>query len=243
MPKLKIADLVIDIKRDNPILAGQIADYLSKEPADITVDFGQDYIEREIEAEVRSNFTFSPAYSEYLAIYRYIATAFVDHDGFLMHGSALAFDGKGYLFTAPSGTGKSTHTRLWREVFGDRVVMVNDDKPMVTRRAGRFYLSGTPWNGKHDLDSNITVPLGGIVFLERGKENKIDPASPDRVLPLLFRQVYRPADSAHWLATIDLLNDLLAVCPLYRLVCNMDKEAARVAMAGLVGANGETPAE
>lgn len=238
VPKLKIADLVIDVPRNNPILAGQIADYLTDEPADICLKVDDAAVAGEIAAEEACKYNFTPAYSEYLAIYRGIATAFLDHDGFLMHGSALAMDGKGYLFTAPSGTGKSTHARLWREVFGERVVMVNDDKPILTKRSGRFCLSGTPWSGKHDLDTNVTVPLCGIVFVNRGAENRMERVSPASVLSLLFNQIYRPADPSAYVKTIDLVNDMVETCPLYRLTCNMDPEAARVAYRGLTEGQG-----
>lgn len=91
--------------------------------------------------------------------------------------SAVALDGQAYLFTAPSGTGKSTHTRLWREVFGERAVMVNDDKPLIQVREDAIYVCGTPWNGKHNLDSNQKVPIKGICLLERGTVNHIETIS------------------------------------------------------------------
>ena len=82
-------------------------------------------------------------------------------------------DGAAYLFTAPSGTGKSTHTRLWREVFGDRVWMINDDKPMLRISENLVTAYGTPWNGKHHISRNASAPLKAIVQLNRGKENII----------------------------------------------------------------------
>ena len=233
MPTLKIAGLVMDIRHNNPILNRQITDYLTDEPANFTVEISREYIEKEIEEEIRNDRKFPPEYSEYLAIYRYICTKLLAYDGFLMHSSALAINGKGYLFCAPSGTGKSTHTRLWREVFGDAVTMINDDKPIIRKQNGVFYACGTPWSGKHDLDTNISLPLSGIILLSRGKENAIEKASPTHLLGLLFNQIFRPSDENAYLKTIDLVDEMLTSCPLYKLSCTPDPEAAKVAYQAL----------
>ena len=158
----------------------------------------------------------------------------LDYDGFLMHGSAIAKDGRAYLFCAPSGTGKSTHTRLWRERFPD-CFMVNDDKPIIRLEDGQFYACGTPWSGKHDLDTNVSVPLKGIVLLARGEENRIERVKPETLIGLLFNQIYRPSDQAAYLKTIDLVSEMLSSCPVYKLYCNMDIEAAEVAERALRG--------
>ncbi len=234
MPRLKIAGLVADIRRDNPILNRQCADYLTEEAPDFTVDFGEDYIEREIEKEIRCDLSFPPAYSEYLAIYRYLCTRFIDYDGFLMHGSALAYDQNAYLFCAPSGTGKSTHAALWREVFGERVVMINDDKPLIRKIEGVFHACGTPWSGKHDLDRNLALPLKGVVLLFRGDHARIERAAPKDLLGQLFNQIYRPSDSEKYLRTIDLVGEMLESCPVYRLFCTPTPNAARTAFQALV---------
>ena len=85
-------------------------------------------------------------------IYRKIADALVDDGVILYHGSVIAVDGQGYLFTAKSGTGKSTHTALWRELFGERAVMVNDDKPLLRVKDDQVTVYGTPWNGNRLSD-------------------------------------------------------------------------------------------
>ena len=234
MPKLKIADLVIDVRHDNPILRQQIDDYLTEGDADFTVALTDEDIKREIETEEDADFKFHPEYSEYLAIYRYIATKMLDYGGFLMHGSAIAKDSRAYLFCAPSGTGKSTHTRLWRRRFPD-AFMINDDKPIIMKREDGFYACGTPWSGKHDLDTNVSLPLKGIVILARGEENRIERVNPSAVLGLLFNQIYRPSDQAAYFATIDLVSEMLETCPVYKLYCNMNIEAAEVAEEALRG--------
>ncbi|MBO4471084.1 MAG: hypothetical protein J5841_04965, partial [Clostridia bacterium] len=110
---------------------------------------------------------------EILAVYRQIAEQMPFRDTFLFHGSAIAVDGAAYLFTARSGTGKSTHTRLWREMLGDRAVMVNDDKPLIHLTEDGAVVYGTPWNGKHRLGTNAVVPLKAVCILGRGERNSI----------------------------------------------------------------------
>ena len=131
----------------------------------------------------------------------------------------MAVDGRAYLFTAPCGTGKSTHTRLWREVFGDRAVMVNDDKPFLKLTAEGVLAYGSPWTGKHGLGSNVCVPLGGICILRRGKENVIRRADRDRVLEFLKSQCTPP----------ELTEVITARVPLWEMECNKDPQAARIA--------------
>ncbi|MBQ9249945.1 MAG: hypothetical protein IJ179_06210 [Oscillospiraceae bacterium] len=172
---------------------------------------------------------YSDAYLETLAVYRQIAEAMPARGGLLLHGSALEVDGLGYLFTAPSGTGKSTHARLWRELLGARVRMINDDKPLLRLGPEGVTVYGTPWNGKHRLGENIAAPLRAVCFLEQAAENVIAPLSGAEVWPLLLAQVYRPADPAALRRTLELLDGLCARLRFYRLGCNMAPEAARLA--------------
>ena len=96
-------------------------------------------------------------------------------DGIMLHASAVVVDHRAYLFSAPSGTGKSTHTQLWLKKFGPRAYLLNDDKPALRRIDGTWYAFGTPWSGKCDLSVNRQVPVAGICFLQRGEENRISP--------------------------------------------------------------------
>ncbi len=137
---------------------------------------------------------FSDEYLETLAVYRKIAEQMIACDTILFHGSVIAVDGVGYLFTAKSGTGKSTHTRLWREYFGDRAVMVNDDKPLLKITETGVTVCGTPWDGKHRLSNNITVPLKAICVLNRDERNHIEKVSGKDIYPLLLQQTYRSTD-------------------------------------------------
>ena len=174
---------------------------------------------------------YGDAYLETLSVYRKIAEKMPFYDTFLFHGSCIAVDGAAYLFTAKSGTGKSTHTRLWRELLGDRAIMVNDDKPLLRVSSDGVIAYGTPWDGKHHLSANLLVPLRAICILERAEENWIEPATD--ALPMLLQQAYRPRDPQALRKTLALV-DRLDV-PLYHLGCNMDLSAARLAYETMRG--------
>ena len=172
---------------------------------------------------------FSDADLEALAVCRRIAEFMPAYDTFLFHASAAAVDGKAYLFAAESGTGKSTHTSFWRSEFGERAVMVNDDKPFIRIDGGKAFVSGNPWNGKHRLGCNAEFPLKAVCVLSRGAENTVRPLDPAEAFPTLLRQVYRPADPQMLAATLDMLDALEHGVKLYGMECNLDPGAARVA--------------
>ena len=177
------------------------------------------------------------AYLETLAVYRRIAERMPDSDTVLMHGSAVALDGEAYLFTAKSGTGKSTHARLWLEVYGERAFIVNDDKPLVRIAGGGAVVYGTPWNGKHGRGQNIAVPLKAVCILERAAENHIERITRSEAYPMLVQQTYRPMDGAAMAKTLFLIDRLASSVSLWKLGCNMETEAARVSYEAMKGSS------
>lgn len=177
----------------------------------------------------------SDGHLEGLAVHRQIAELMPAHGAFVLHGSAVAVDGVAYLFAARSGTGKSTHARLWREMLGARAVMVNDDKPLVRVGDGGVTVYGTPWDGKHRLSRNVAVPLRAVCLLARAGEDHIERVPAARAYPALLRQVYRPADPAALAATLALLDRLVERVGLWRLGCTMGAGAARVSYEAMRG--------
>ena len=175
-------------------------------------------------------------YVEAFATYTVFFSELTKFDGLLMHSSAIISDGKAYLFTANSGTGKSTHTMLWRKVFGDeRVRILNDDKPAVRLEDGVWYAYGTPWSGKSDLNLNLKVPLGGICLLRRGEENSIRRLAGREAVTELFRQTARPKTPEVRVKTLELLDKLLAEVPMWEMHCNMKREAAIMSYEAMSG--------
>lgn len=184
------------------------------------------------ESEGNPKVRYSESFLENNAIHILIADQLSKYNTIMLHGSALAIDGEGIIFTAKSGTGKSTHTRLWREVFGSRVQMVNDDKPLI--RIDEMKVYGTPWDGKHHLSQNIAVPLKAIVKIERALENRVEPIGVKEALNLLMKRTHIPADPDKRALVMNLYLQLVRNISFYKLECNMDPEAAQVAYKNLI---------
>ena len=237
--RYKIADKVVEVTSIHAEVHEYCSDYLTDEPVDYSVtttqadiDFERQKSAREDEIEGIPTRQFTDSYLEELAVYRKIAEKMIEYDTVLFHGSVIAVDGIGYLFTAKSGTGKSTHTRLWREFFGERAVMVNDDKPLL-HIADTVTAYGTPYNGKHRLGTNTSVPLNAICILNRSADNHIEPITRKQAYTMLLQQVYRPADMLKMAKTLALVDRIADSVKLYRLGCNMDISAAKIAYEGM----------
>lgn len=181
-------------------------------------------LDREADEEGLRRRKFADPFLERTVIQEKIAEKLLERDTILLHGSTVAVDGQAYLFTAPCGTGKSTHTRLWQEAFGQRAVMVNDDKAFLQLRPEGVWAYGSPWTGKHGIGTNISVPLVGICFLQRGAENIIQKASPEKWLPELIHQCFLP--DGHDTALVGQLAERI---PLWEMFCTKDPQAAVVA--------------
>lgn len=244
-----LADIPVQITSLYPEVHQMCADYHTDLSAEILVSTSLEEIEEEgrmsdkqRQQEGLPPYQFEAPYLETLTVYRKIATAMMDRGIMLLHGSVIAVDGEAYLFTALSGTGKSTHVRLWRNLFGPRAVMVNDDKPLVripletnsdTSVQCRSIVYGTPWDGKHHLSNNISAPLKAVIYLERGKENEIHEVSAKWMFPVLMQQSFRPDGAAGTILGMQLLGALSKSVKFYDLHCNMDPEAAKVAYQGM----------
>ena len=171
---------------------------------------------------------------EYLSTGGSFYRQLIQFDGMMLHSSAVVMDGYAYLFSAPCGTGKSTHTTMWREAFGyDKVLMLNDDKPALRFEDGRWYAYGTPWSGKTDQSINMRVPLGGICVLRRGTENVIEPFGGIGAAFALLEQTARPQMPNARGLLLELLDCLLREVPVWKLACTPTPEAAKVSQKAM----------
>ena len=205
--------------------------YLTERKPEFFVEItGEDLIrqqaalDQEADEEGLRRRKFTDPFLERTVIQEKIAGQLLERDTLLLHGSTVAVDGQAYLVTAPCGTGKSTHTRLWRELFGERAVMVNDDKAFLQLRPDGVWAYGSPWTGKHGIGANITAPLKGICFLQRGTENQIQKASPEKWLAELCRQCFLPEQQ-----DASLVGQLAQRIPLWEMRCTKEPQAALVA--------------
>lgn len=234
MAKYKVADVVFEAQFTYSYTAQLCKDYLyfgDEECAFSTVITKQD-----VDYEKSLAPDFSEAYLESLALFRKICDCVLENgDGIIFHSSAIMVDGNAYLFTAPSGTGKSTHTRLWRELLGDKAVMVNDDKPIIRYVNGEFYVYGTPWRGKHGLGNNCRAKIKAICAISQAKENKIKKISASEMLFVLLNQTLRPKEKDKMDRLLNLIGEMLGKVELYSLGCNISREAAELSYKTMSG--------
>ena len=215
-----------------PYLADKKPDFFVH-VTDEDLAFQQMLLEREAVEEGLKIRKFTEPFLERATIQRRVADQLVCQNTLMLHGSTVSVDGSAYLFTAPCRTGKSTHTRLWRELFGERAIMVNDDKPFLRITSSGILAYGSPWSGKHGLATNVCVPLKGICWLHRGKENTIRRIAPEDCIAALRHQVHTPTDSSLLPKTLSLVDALANTVPLWEMYCNKELEAAKVSYSAM----------
>ena len=167
--------------------------------------------------------------AEYLSTGSSFYRQLLNYDGFMLHSSAVVVDGRAYLFSADSGTGKSTHTQLWLRHFGERAYILNDDKPALRIVDGKWYAFGTPWSGKYDMSVNEGVELASIAMLERAEKNTIEPYTGKSAVFNIFRQANRPKAYEYRDKLLILIGKLITDVPIWKLECNMETDAVEVA--------------
>ena len=226
MPELNIllSDLKIQIKHKYDYMSKFCKDYILKfDTPDITAVADHDAILKEKQmvpsASVES--------CESLCIYREIAERLPAFERFVFHGAAIEYNGDAYLFTAPSGTGKTTHINLWRQYLGDKVGIINGDKPII-KVADNPIVYGTPWAGKEGYQQNTSAPLKAICILKQAKINNIVRLKKSEAVNHLMKQVYLPHNPVSLSATLSLLGKMIETTPVYMLECDISETAFEI---------------
>ena len=229
--RIELADTVADVEVLYESSKRLCRDYFTDKAADLSIVI----TEKDIEKERCFATSDVPSVQELesMALYRKLCTELASKGTVLIHGSCIAVDGNAYLFCAPSGTGKSTHTRLWRQYLGDRAVMINDDKPLLRVSNDSVMIYGTPWNGKHHLGNNMSSPLKAVCFLDRGTVNRIEMMTPEDGLAMLMRFTFRPEDPSDMIGVLSTVTKIPGLCDFWSLKCNMYQEAAEVAYTAM----------
>ncbi len=233
MPRYKIADVVFSIETIYGFTKWLCRDYeyFGQEQDAFSVKV----TEQDILKEKAKMPDYPDFFLESVVVYRRLCEFVLENsNGLIFHCSAIMVDNGAYLFTAPSGTGKSTHTRLWRELLGDKAVMINDDKPIIRLIDGEFYVYGTPWKGKHDIGTNVRAKLKAICKIRQEKENVIEEISPGQMLPIILNQTIRPEKVEIMDKLLSLIEEMLKGTKLYSLGCNISKEAAELSYNAMV---------
>ena len=180
------------------------------------------------ETEKRQAAASGDGMAECVTVLRRLAEAFLSRDILLLHGAAVAADGAAYLFTAPSGTGKSTRARLWMAEYPGSFVL-NGDKPFLLFRENRILACGSPWSGKEGWNRNDMLPLKAVFLLERADRDRVTELSLAQAFPKLLRQTWRPEDPALGRKTISLLRGMEGRLRFFRFESTMTGASVRLA--------------
>ena len=234
MPIYTIADLNIDIQYSHKYIDNLCKNYLA-ENQNIPVDFAVKPIKEDVEKDraVLDERIYPTPYLESLSVYRQIARKILEYNGIIFHASVIEMEGKAYAFTAPSGTGKSTHCRLWLEAFPEKARIINGDKPLIRYIDDELYVYGTPWCGKENYNVNTKAPLYAICFLERGEKNSIRQMDKNEALRKIFTQLLLPETESQSECFFNMLTLICDRVKFYLLQCNMDLDAAITAYDGM----------
>lgn len=237
MPLYRIADLTVSLTPRYPRLLHFCREYLATDQnavPDLSIlPSDEDFAE---ERRISGRDTSRDEFLEIPLTYRKLCTALLSRSAFFLHAAVIEKEGVSFAFSAPSGTGKSTHIRLWKELYGDSATIVNGDKPIVRKKNGLFHAYGTPWCGKEGWNKNCASPIGAICFLERGTENRIEQLPPSDALRLLFSQLLIPKAPDKVASLLSLADSFLSEVPAFGLYCNISTDAAALAYTTMKGA-------
>jgi len=234
---IRLADHAFGIECRSLAVRDFFADYIVP---DTETKLSASVTDNELREIIASSPSVTPETAEITGLHRTIAEKLPDLGGFVFHGAAICVNGIGYVFTAPSGTGKSTHIRLWREYLGDAVGIVNGDKPVITVGENGIFVHGTPWAGKERWQRNRSVPLGGICLLHRDNVCHAHVADADESIPFLLTQIYLPRDPASVGKTMTLMDTVLKNVPVISLYCDISENAVKCGFEKLCSADYDT---
>lgn len=201
------------------------SDYLCDLPPEIRISITEKDLMYEREESKKSGFFSRNDYLETLAVYRKICEEMLFFNTFLMHGAVVASGNSAYMFTAESGTGKTTHIKKWLNCL-ENAYVVNGDKPLIRMTETEAVACGTPWCGKEQMGTNTMVPLKAIVIMERGENNEMAKLTYREAFPFILQQTYQPAGTEQKKKTLHLLSQLKGKVHFYRFVFNNMKEDA-----------------
>ena len=234
--KYKIADLMIEFNAKYNTTNKRAEKYIYK--ANQKIDFKITVSDESIKKEKEFDELLTNEFAEYLIMGTNFYKGLLNYNGCLLHASAVVIDNEAYLFFFFFGTGKSTHASLWLKYVNEKnPYILNDDKPAIRIMEDGIYAYGTPFSGKHDISQNKRAPIKGICFIEQATKNSIKKLEPKEALPLFFEQTVKKLSKEQMLKLFDIMDIILKEIPIYKLCCDMSKEAVELSYNTMKGGN------
>lgn len=213
--------------QDNKIAAYQWHPILNKNISLIEAD--KDFSNVRIQlCDFENSYGISNERRCFFAIGEVFHYAILKTNGLVLHSSSIDYDGNAILFSAPSGTGKSTHTQMWENTYKDKTNIINDDTPAIRFVDNVPYAFGTPWCGKTEKNKNISAPIKAIVFLQRANENEIIPLTGAWAVSLMLNEVRKSVFPELMEQSLHMINKIISNVPVYQLSCNISEEAVNL---------------
>lgn len=232
---LRIADIPTAFRVRGYHLSKYGAAFAVQEPAELTVEVTEPQLDFE-RSVCEPGVVCSESYLEYIAAYRNFADQIWKKNAFIVHGASFCVDGEGVIFCAASGTGKTTHLRLWKSLLGEKMCIINGDKPIVRlSESGDPILYGTPYNGKENYGCNASAPLRHVCFIERSEENSTVPTEPKDALQRLLMQTNIPRFPGAAATALNVMDAVFRHCSFHTIRCNMEPSAAETAYGAVFG--------
>lgn len=248
---VKIADLTAEIHTIYPSTYYVCEGYLSDDNPVVKVNVTQEDIQQEIKKEQSFFFVYkgigknshdgiiskeiNESSLQDVIVHRKMAEAYADYGTVFMHGAVIAVNEKAFMFTAPSGTGKTTHIKQWLKNLANAYV-VNGDKPFIKIVDDGAIAFGTPWCGNENMGTNTKVPLKAIILMERSRENRMEEISFGEAYPFLLQQTYLPHDAGKARKVLQVLLNLSSKVKIYKFYFdNYADDCFEVAYSRLIG--------
>ena len=223
--KIEIAHTVFEINAFNESTKRYCSDFLSDKESDYVIDMTKEDLENETHIQEDGKVY---ANEEISALYRKIANIFIENDVMIAHGSSFKVNNCGFLVTARSGVGKSTHVNLLERYIGDDFKYINDDKPLV-KVNDDIIIYSSPWNGKERRGSNTKAPLKAVFFLNRSLDNTYKPIiNKEEIYIRLLSQIYLPRDKDKREKALKIVDALLKKINFYEINVNKELESAKM---------------
>lgn len=237
--KIKIADVVFLVKANYLDTRNYFSSFLSEEEAveEICIN------ENDIDIFQKSMPDFDRQMSERAVLKYRMDKILVDYGAFPFHASALSYKGEGYVFTALSGVGKSTHTRIWKETYGEDVIIINDDRPYLKVIGDSVFAFSHPQAGKHMLYTNTKCQIRAIGKIVRDEQNYVKPVTQAEFFPFFVQQTFTMDEPKTTWSIISLIKKVLERVSLYEIHCNMDSNAAELIYEHIQGDLGKYKSE
>lgn len=224
--KIKLANLVLEINCFNETTKNYCKDFIVDEKPDLVISLTEEDIKNEVINSTNNQFYVD---EEISALYRKIANNLVYKNIVVFHSSSFIVDGYAYLVTARSGVGKSTHVRLLKELLGDNMTYINDDKPLLEVKGEEIIIYSSPRNGKERRGNDVSAKLKAILFLDRAQDNwftKIE--NRKSVFIDLISQIYLPLEKEKRELALKVADKIVEDINFYKIYVNKDISAAKM---------------